>query len=195
MSEYIDKRTVVQDVPVGSLPVVGTRYDSVVNERRGMSGVAVTGLVVAAITAAVVITMMIVNSQQRNSDEALAQERARTAAAQQALVQPAQQPPVIVNMPPAQPAPVAIPYPVPGPSLAPIFARTAPSNTSVEIDVTSRLQTDELLRPYAINVKVSGGTATLSGNVPDEDLKKRAEKLARNVNAVQSVVNDIDVRP
>ena len=187
MSEYIDKRTVVQDVPVARRTVVETR--------RGMSGVAVTGLVVAAITAAAVITMMIVNSQQRNSDEALAQERARTAAAQQALVQPAQQQPVIVNMPPAQPPMLAIPYPVPGPSPAPIFARTAPSNTSVEIDLTSRLQTDELLRPYAINVKFTGGTATLSGNVPDEDLKKRAEKLALNVNAVHSVVNDIDVRP
>ena len=187
MSEYIDKRTVVQDVPVARRTVVETR--------RGMSGVAVAGLVVAAITAAVVITMMIVNSQQRNSDEALAQERARTAAAQQALVQPAQQQPVIVNMPPAQLPTLAIPYPVPGPSPAPIFARTAPSNTSVEIDLTSRLQTDELLRPYAINVKFTGGMATLSGNVPDEDLKKRAEKLALNVNAVHSVVNDIDVRP
>jgi hypothetical protein len=194
LGEYREKRTVVQDVPVGSLPVVETRYDSVISERRGMSGVAVAGLVVAAITAAVVITMMIVNSQQRNSDEELARERARTADAQQALAQPAQ--PVIVTMPPSLPSTVAIPYPVPGPAqTAPIFARAAPSNASVEIEVTSRLQTDELLRPYAVNVKVSGGTATLSGNVPDEDLKKRAEKLARAVNAVQSVVNDIDVRP
>jgi BON domain len=195
MSEYIDKRTVVQDVPVGSRPVVETRYASVTNERRGISGMAVAAMVVAAITAAVVITMMIVNSQLRDSDEALAQERARTADAQQALAQPAQQPPVIVNMPPSVPA-VAMPYPVAGPTQpAPIFARTAPSTASVEIDVTSRLQNDELLRPYAINVKVIGGTATLSGNVPHEDLKKLAEKLTGEVNAVQSVVNDIVVKP
>jgi hyperosmotically inducible periplasmic protein len=193
LSEYREKRTVVQDVPVGSRPVVETRYDSVVNERRGMSGVAVAALVVAAMTAAAVITMLIINSQQRKSDEELAQERARTAAVQQT---PAQQQPVIVNMPPSQPATVAVPYPVPGLSQpAPIYAKTATSNASVEIDVTSRLQNDEQLRSYTIDVKVTGGTAILSGHVPDEDLKKRAEKLARAVNGVKSVINDIAVRP
>jgi hypothetical protein len=196
MSEYREKRTVVQDVPVGSRPVVETRYDSVVNERRGMSGVAVAALVVAAITAAVVITMLIINSQQKTSDDQLAQERARTAAAQQMPAQPAQQQPVIVNMPPSQPATVAVPYAVPAPSQTPpIDAKTAPSSASVEIDVTSRLQNDEELRTYAIDVKVSGGTTTLSGNVPDEDLKKRAGKLARSVNGVQNVINNIAVRP
>ena len=196
MSEYREKRTVVQDVPVGSRPVVETRYDSVVNERRGMSGVAVAALVVAAITAAVVITMLIINSQQKTSDDQLAQERARTAAAQQMPAQPAQQQPVIVNMPPSQPATVAVPYPVASPAQPPPSdAKTAPSSASVEIDVTSRLQNDEELRTYAIDVKVSGGTTTLSGNVPDEDLKKRAGKLARSVNGVQNVINNIAVRP
>lgn len=189
LSEYREKRTVVQDVPVGSGPVVETRYDSVVNERRGMSGVAVAALVVAAITAAVVITMLIINSQQRNSDEELAQERARTAVAQQTPAQPAGQQPVIVNVPPSQPAIVPVPYPVPGAS------QPAPSSASVEIDVTSQLQNDEELRSYTIDVKVTGGTATLSGHVPDEDLKKRAGKLAKGVNGVQSVINDIAVRP
>lgn len=198
MSEYREKRTVVEDVPVGSRPVVETRYDSVVNERRGMSGVAVAALVVAAITAAVVITMLIINSQQRTStsDEELAQERARTAAAQQTPAQPAQQQPVIVNMPPSQPAIVPVPYPVPGPSQpAPIDAKPATSSASVEVDVTSLLQNDEELRPYTIDVKVTGGTAILSGHVPDEDLKKRAEKLAKTVKGVQSIINDIAVRP
>ncbi len=196
MSEYREERTVVQDVPVRSRPVVETRYDSVVNERRGMSGGVVAALIVAAITAAVVITMLIINSQQRNSDEELAQERARTAAAQQMPAQPAQQQPVIVNIPPSQPAAVAIPYPVPGVTQpAPIDAKAAPSSASIEIDVTSRLQNDEELRSYAIDVKVTGGTASLSGYVPDEDLKKRAGKLARAVNGVLSVMNDIVVRP
>lgn len=196
MSEYREKRTVVQEAPVGSRPVVESRYDSVVNERRGMSGGAVAALVVAGITAAVVITMMIINSQQRNSDEELAQERARTAAAQQTPAQPPQQQPVILNMPASQPAIVPVPYPVPGASQpAPIDVKTATSSANVEIDVTSRLQNDEELRSYAIEVKVSGGTATLSGHVTDEDLKKRAGKLARAVNGVQSVINDIAVRP
>ncbi|HEY3135001.1 MAG TPA: BON domain-containing protein, partial [Blastocatellia bacterium] len=170
-------------------PVVETRYDSVVKEQRGMSGVAVAALVVAAITAAVVITMLIINNQQRTSDAELAQERSTTAA-QQTPAQAAQQQPIIVNVPPSQPAiaPAAA-------QLTPIEARSAPSSASVEIEVTSRLQNDEELRSYAIDVKVTGGTAILSGHVPDEDLKKRAEKVARTVKQVQSIINDIAVRP
>ena len=189
MEEFRKRRTVAQD---GSRPVVETRYESVVDKRRGMSGVAIAALVVAAIAAAAVITMLIMNSQQRNSDEVLAQERARTAAAQQAA---AQQQPVIVTMPPSQPTILPVPYPVPGSTQLPsIDVRTAPSSTSVEIDITSRLQNDEELRPYAIFVKVTGGTATLSGYVPDEDLRKRAERLTGKVKGVQSVINDIGVR-
>jgi hypothetical protein len=194
LSEYIDKRIVLQELPAGSRPLVETRYDPITSERRGRSGVAIAALVVAGITAAIVITMMILNTQQRNSEDALARERARTAEAQQAIAQPAQQPPIIVNLPPSQPATATYPVVVPS-EPAPIFTRLAPSNASVEIDITARLQSDELLRPYAIDVNFAGGIATLSGNVLDEDLKKRAEKIARVVKAVQSVVNDIAVRP
>jgi osmotically-inducible protein OsmY len=188
LSEYIDKRTLVQAVPVASASVIETRFDPI-TERRRMSRVAVAALVASGITVAVVIIMMIVNTQQRNRDEALAQERAKTAAAQ-VLAQPEQQPSVIPSMSPSVPAIVASPS-RPGP----LYSRPVLSTTSIEIDVTSRLQNDELLRPYAVNVTVTGGIATLSGNVPDLDLKKRAEKLARAVKAVQSVVNDIVVRP
>ena len=192
MSQYSEGQTVVQDVLVGSRPVAETRYGSVVKERRGISVLAVAALVVTAITATV-ITMLIINRQQRNSDEELAQERARTAAAQQ---QPPQQQPVIVTMPPSQPAIVPEPHPVPGLAQpAPIDARTAPSSTSIEIEVTSRLQTDEELRPHVIDVKVTGRTAVLSGHVPDEELKKRAERIARTVRQVHSIINDIAVRP
>ena len=193
MSEYTEKRTVVQDTVVGSRPAAETRYDSVVNERQGMSGVAIAALVIAAITAAVVITMLILNSQQKKTDEELAQERARTAIAQQT---PAQPQPVIVNVPPSQPAIVPAPYPVPAPAQpAPTETRTVPSNASVEIDVTSRLQSDEDLRTYAIDVKVTGGTALLSGRVPTDELKRRAETLAKTVRGVHSIINDIAVRP
>jgi hypothetical protein len=192
LSEDREKLTVVQDAPVGSLPVVEARSDSVVNKRRGISKVAAAALVVAGIAAAVTITILIISSQQRNSDQLLAQERARTAVA---LQQPPLQQPVIVNMPPFQPAIVPSPYSLPGPAQPPQFdPRTAPSNTSIEIEVTSRLQTDEKLRPYVIDVKVTGTTAVLSGHLPDEDLKRRAEKLTRAVKQVQSIVNDIVVR-
>jgi hypothetical protein len=195
LSEYSEKRIVVHDVPAGSRPVVESRYDSVVEERQGMSGVAVAALIVAAITAAVVITMLIINSQQKTSEDQLAQERARTAAALQTPAPPAPQQPIIV-MPAAQPAvmPVMTPAPVAAPP-PPVYARSAPSSASVEIEVTSRLQNDEELRTYSIDVKVTGGTAILSGYVATDDLKKRAGKLAQGVSGVQNLINDIAVRP
>ena len=196
MSEYTEKRIVVQAVPVGRSPVVETRYDSVVNERQGISGVAVAALVVAAIAAAVVITMLIINGQQKTSEDQLAQERARTAAAQQAPVQPAPQQPLIVTLPASQPAAVAVPNPVPTPVRPPpSYTDSAPSNAALEIDVTSLLQNDPELRTYAIDVKVTDGTTILSGNVSEEDLKKRAGKLAGTVHGVKRVINNVEVKP
>lgn len=195
MSDYTEKRVIVQAVPVGR-PVVETRIDSVVGERRGMSGVAVAALVVAAIAAAVMITMLILNSQQKTSDDLLAQERARTAAAQQAPAQPAPQQPIILTLPASQPAPAAAPSPVVTPvQPPPSYKDSAPSNAALEIDVTSLLQNDPELRTYALEVKVTDGTAVLSGNVSDEALKQLAGKLAGTVHGIRRVVNDIEVKP
>jgi hypothetical protein len=196
MSEYREKRTIAEDIPVGrtvvgSRPIVETQYESVVHERRGMSGVAVGALVLAAIAAAIVITMLVFNSQQKNNDQEMA-DRARIAAAQQTPAQPSQQAPIIVNVPPSSSQPAA-PITAPAPSLsAPTAA--AQSSVDVELDVTSKLLDDQELRSYSVDVKVSGGIATLSGRVPYEDLKARAETLTRTVKGVRSVVNNIDVR-
>jgi len=195
MSEYTERRTVVEDVPIKrARPLGETQYDSVVREERAMSGGAITALVLAAIAAAVVITMLIMNNQQRNSDEELAQERARTAAAQQAQAQqPSQQPPVLV-VPQSQPSTVPVPVPVPS-QPAPSTSATAPTSTELEIDINSKLLDDQDLRSYPIDVKVTGGTAMLRGHVPNDELKTRAEKLARTVKGVRSVINSIVVKP
>lgn len=195
MSDYTEKRIVVQAVPVGRTPVVETRIDSVVGERRGMSGVAVAALVVAAIAVAAVITMLIINSQQKASDDLLAQERARTAAAQQVSPQPAPQQPLIVALPASQPVAVVVPAPVVTPvQPPPSYRDSAPSNAALEIDVTSLLQNDPELRTYALDVKVTDGTAILSGYVSDEALKELARKLAGTVHGIRRVVNNIAVR-
>ena len=190
MSEYQEKKTVVHGVP-GSDRVVESQYDSsVIHERRGMSGTAVAALIIAVIAAAVVITMLIVNNQQKTNDEQLAEDRARTATAQQQQTQPQTQPqpPVIVTVPqPNQPS--AVPPPA---------AQSAPAprtSTEVEVDVNARLLDDPDLRSHPIDVKVSGGTATLSGTVPSSDLRIRAGKLARSVKGVASVINNIVVQP
>ncbi|MEK6301835.1 MAG: BON domain-containing protein [Acidobacteriota bacterium] len=190
MSEYREKRTVVEDVPLGSRPVVKTQYDSVVRERPAMSGGAIAALVIAAIAAAVVITMLILSSQQQDTEDQLAQERARAAAAAQQTPQPPQsQQPVIVTVP--QPQSTIVPVPVPSQSTP---AEVAPTSASIEIDISSKLLNDSELRASIIDVKVVGGTASLSGRVPTEDLKKRAEQIARTVKGVRSVTNDIVVQ-
>jgi type II secretory pathway pseudopilin PulG len=200
MAEYEERRTVIEDIPVGRRPVVETQYDTVVHERRGMSGAAIAALVIAAIAAAVLITMMIVNSNQQNREAQLENdlEKARAAAAQSSS-QPAPSQPQVVVVPSAQPQPntVAVPVPVPVPSAsspAPSTSSTpAVSDTSTEIDVTTKLLDDQELRTHPINVKFADGTATLSGSVPSEEIKARAEKVAKTVKGVRRVVNDITV--
>lgn len=200
MSEYRETRTTVEETPIKrARPVVETQYDSVVHEERGMSGGAIAAIVLAAIAAAVVITMLIMNNQQSVTEDQLAQERARAAAAEQATLQqpsqPAQQPPVII-MPPSQPSTVPVPVPVPTPSQpAPAVTPTAPSSTELEVEVNSRLLDDQELRSASIDVKVSGGTAMLSGQVPSEEIKARAAKVASSVKGIRSVVNNIEVKP
>lgn len=195
MSEYREKRTVIEDAPFASRPVVETRYDSVVRERPAMSGGAIAALVLAAIAAAVVITMLILNSQQSTTEDQLAQERARAAAAEQTPASQPQQQPVIV-MPQSQPATVPVPVPYPVPSQA-AQAETAPSSASIEMDVSAKLLNDVDLRSPSVDVKVAvmAGTVTLRGHVPTEELKTRAERLARTANGVRNVVNDLVVEP
>jgi type II secretory pathway pseudopilin PulG len=198
MSEITERRTVVEDIPIKrARPVVETQYDSVVHERRGMSGGAVAALVLAAIAAAVVITLLVLNSQQRNNEDELAQERARTAAAQQQAntqqpAQPAPQTPVVIV--PSSPTTTTVPVPAPAVT-PPASAETAPSSAQVEVDVTSKFLDDTELRAHPIDVKVAGRTAILSGHLPSDDLKSRAEKLARTVKGVGRVINNITVEP
>jgi hypothetical protein len=196
MSEYREQRTVIEDVPYSNRPVVETQYDSVVREKPAMSGGAIAALVLAGIATAVVITMMIMNSQQRDAEDQLAQERARAAAAQQAPQPQQPQQPVVVL--PQQPATVPVPVPVPVPSQpAPAQTDVAPSSASIELDITSRMLDDAELRSHLVDMKVSvsGGTATLSGTVPSEELKRRAERVAKLVKGVRNVVNNLTVQP
>ncbi|HSB10837.1 MAG TPA: BON domain-containing protein [Blastocatellia bacterium] len=191
MGDYIEKRRIVQAVPVGSDRVVETRHhDAVVHEPRGISGGAVAALVLSGIALAVLVTMLIANNQQRDTDEELARERARAAEA-------AQQPqPSVVVVPQAQPMPVPAPAtaPTPAPSEH-AAAATAPTNTEVEIDVRSKLLNDPDLHSIPIEVKASGGVVTLTGQVSSEKLKLQAELLAGKAEGVRSVINKIIVEP
>ena len=97
---------------------------------------------------------------------------------------------------PAQPATVPVPVPVPVPSQPAPVQEVAPSSTSIEMDITSKMLEDPELRSLVdMKVSVSGGAATLSGTVPTEDLKRRAERVAKSVKGVRMVINNLTVQP
>jgi hyperosmotically inducible periplasmic protein len=52
---------------------------------------------------------------------------------------------------------------------------------------------DESLHEYGIEVLDSNGVITLRGVVPTRDARERAEAIARQVEGVTSVINEIDV--
>lgn len=198
MAEIRETHTVVDEVPVDRRTVIEGDYPPVVYERHGLSGGAIAALVIAGIIGAIVITMLILNTQQRNQDAALDAERARADAAQRAATQAqstpqSSQPPVVV-MQPSQPTTVPVPVPMPVPTTA-APSPSSTSSVSTEVDVTTKLLDDAGLRTHPIDVKVDNGTATLSGELPSEELKAKAESIASSVKGVRRVKNNITVKP
>ena len=53
---------------------------------------------------------------------------------------------------------------------------------------------DSQLASYPLTVKADNGVVILTGDVPSEDLKIRAEKLAIAVKGVRRVINDLKVK-
>ena len=52
---------------------------------------------------------------------------------------------------------------------------------------------DDAIRANRVDVKVTEGVVHLSGQVPDEDARERAERIASGVANVEKVVNDLKV--
>jgi hypothetical protein len=189
MSESPEKKPEVESTPGKGVRPAETEYHRVVHRHPGMSTGSVAALLGVAVAAAVVITMMIMNNQQRNTLQELADERAKVEASQQAAAQASPQPPVVV-VPQVQPTIVPVPVPA-EPSTAP----ATPSTSDIEWEVTSKLIDDPDLRSDAIDVKLSGATAILTGRVPSQALKARAERIAKSVTGISAVKNNIVVRP
>ena len=67
------------------------------------------------------------------------------------------------------------------------------SDERIEEDINDRLTDDWMLDATEIEVEVSGGEVTLSGNVDDRSDKRRAEDIAESVSGVRNVQNNIRV--
>jgi type II secretory pathway pseudopilin PulG len=203
MDEIRERRTIVHDSPLPGRPVVGSEVDYVTREDRGLSGGAIAAIIVAILLTAIVITLIIVNSQQSNQENeiALARERERAAAAQRdaaqaqaAQPQPQPQQPPVVVMPQTQPVPVPVPVPTTPSTSSTPSTPTTPSNVSIEVDVNGKFLDDTQLKSYPITVKAENGVVTLTGDIPSEELKQRAEKLALSVKGVRRVINDLTIQ-
>jgi hypothetical protein len=201
MAEYQERRTVIDTSPLGRPAIIEKEYDTtVVRQPRGLSNATVAAIVISLITAAVLITFMIMSANQQTREADLARQRDQAELNARAA-QSNQQPAPVVVMPQQQqpstiPVPVPVPTPAPAPSTSPLPSaanQSAVSDTSLEVEINSRMLDDDELRPHPITVKYAGGTATLSGELPSEDLKARAGKIARTIKEVRRVVNNITV--
>jgi osmotically-inducible protein OsmY len=59
--------------------------------------------------------------------------------------------------------------------------------------VQAMLMEDRHLQDYGIEVFDSNGIITLRGAVPTREARERAEEIAREVEGVTNVINEIDV--
>lgn len=70
-----------------------------------------------------------------------------------------------------------------------------PTDEQIDDRVGFRLDTNDITRKYTIHSKVSNGVVTLTGDVATAAQKAEAEKLARSVDGVVKVENNITVNP
>ncbi len=76
------------------------------------------------------------------------------------------------------------------------FAQKAPiSDDTIYDQVRLKLASDPDVRGGAFEVEVKSGVVTLKGKVDKESFKQRAEKLAKKIKGVKSVVNQLLVEP
>ncbi len=67
------------------------------------------------------------------------------------------------------------------------------SDDYISDSVTTKLAGDTVVRGGAVKVDVKDGAVTLSGKVMEPRQKSKAEKIARKVKGVKSVVNNIQI--
>jgi hyperosmotically inducible protein len=85
-------------------------------------------------------------------------------------------------------------------ALAAIAISALPANTTTQSWTETKIRKELVTMPFLsiyddLSFSVNEGTVTLSGAVIRPTLKSQAEKLARNVEGVRQVVNNIEVLP
>ena len=73
------------------------------------------------------------------------------------------------------------------------FADKGLSDDSIHDLVKRKLANDPDVKGGALDIDVKDGVVTLRGKVETEKLKQKAERLAKKVNGVKKVVNEIQL--
>lgn len=80
--------------------------------------------------------------------------------------------------------------------LAPLFAeKGVPGDGEIHDQVLIKLAGDRDVKGTGISVDVKDGVVTLTGKVESDKIRGKAEKLAKKVKGVKSVVNQLAVGP
>jgi osmotically-inducible protein OsmY len=80
--------------------------------------------------------------------------------------------------------------------LTPVLPAAKPVSDDFIIDtVRQKLASDDVVKGGAIDVEVKDGVCTLKGKVEETKQKDRAEKIAKKVSGVKSVINRIEISP
>ncbi len=69
------------------------------------------------------------------------------------------------------------------------------SDSSITTEVKTKLLADRTLSGLAISVETFEGNVTLTGAVPSNDQKKKAEEIAKNSKGVKKVNNLLMIKP
>jgi len=189
------KTHVVVDTPTEHREVLTERTETT-PERSGPSTGTIALFAIVAITVIGIVIYMVSN---RNAERAADRNANLTAATinsnqqvqppttiiQQPAAQP-QQAPVIIQQAPAQQPPVIIQQAAPAPG-----RDSAATDATMQAAAMQKLSESDGMA--LVKIKVSGGTATLSGSATSATLKSQAEQVVRAVRGVTAVDNQITV--
>jgi len=68
-----------------------------------------------------------------------------------------------------------------------------PTSTYVQQEVQTALMQDQMTGEYGIEVLDNNGVITLTGMVPSREVSERAEAVARDIDGVQGVINQLEL--
>jgi hypothetical protein len=195
------KTHVVVDTPTEHREVTTRRTETTPEP----SGISTGTIAIIAVVAIAVIGMVVYVVSNRNAERA-ADRNANLTAADLNSRQQTQPPPTIIQQPaapPQQQAPVIIQQ-APATQQQPpvIIQQAAPTqqqpvgdgsgaDATVQAAATQKLNENDGMA--LISIRVSRGTATLSGTVTSAALKSQAERVVRAVRGVTAVDNQITI--